>query len=56
MDPAVPVIASIGYLASEDMTLPKHQKSGFVASLPKPFLAHELISTLKAVISDKTTE
>jgi PAS domain S-box-containing protein len=51
IDPHASVIVSSGY--SDDPVFVDPKKYGFVAAIPKPYLAHELYATIKAVITDR---
>jgi len=49
MDPHAVVIASSGY--SQESTLRRIKEHGFFGLLPKPYRAHELLSTVRAAIN-----
>ncbi len=49
MDPHIAAIASTGY--SDVAMLSRMKAHGFLGVLPKPYLSHELLSTVKAVIT-----
>jgi CheY-like chemotaxis protein len=52
VDPHVAAIASSGY--SDTAILSQMKAHGFLGVLPKPYLSHELLSTVRAVISERS--
>jgi two-component system, cell cycle sensor histidine kinase and response regulator CckA len=50
IDPGLPVLASSGY--SDVGALDDVKRKGFIGLLPKPYLAHELLSVVKASLGD----